>query len=129
MAGICGLLEGIRFVRSVGTEEILAREQKITRFLAQQLGQIPGIRVFASEDAAQTGVLSVLVEGQDCEQTGQLLAERGIAVRAGLHCAPVAHESADTLESGTVRISCSVFNTMHQARKLVSAMRSIQKMR
>ena len=129
VAGICGLLEGIRFVRSVGTEEILAREQKITRFLAQQLGQIPGIRVFASEDAAQTGVLSVLVEGQDCEQTGQLLAERGIAVRAGLHCAPVAHESADTLESGTVRISCSVFNTMHQARKLVSAMRSIQKMR
>jgi selenocysteine lyase/cysteine desulfurase len=41
----------------------------------------------------------------DCEEMAQKLAKRGIAVRAGLHCAPLAHESAGTLESGTVRVS------------------------
>ena len=41
----------------------------------------------------------------DCEEAAQRLADRGIAVRAGLHCAPLAHESAGTLSTGTVRIS------------------------
>ena len=127
VAGISGLLEGIRFVRSLGTQKILEKEQHITAYLAEQLRQLPGIQVFASEQGGQTGVLSMLVEGQDCEETAQKLAARGIAVRAGLHCAPVAHESAGTLESGTVRISCSVFNTMHQARKLVTALEQIQR--
>ena len=40
-----------------------------------------------------------------CEEGAQRLAELGIAVRAGLHCAPLAHESAGTLETGTIRVS------------------------
>ena len=47
----------------------------------------------------------------DCEEAAQLLGQRGIAVRAGLHCAPVAHESAGTFATGTVRLSFSAFNT------------------
>ena len=41
----------------------------------------------------------------DCEEAAEKLARQGIAVRAGLHCAPFAHESAGTLETGTVRVS------------------------
>jgi selenocysteine lyase/cysteine desulfurase len=41
----------------------------------------------------------------DCEEAAEKLAKMGIAVRAGLHCAPLAHESAGTLETGTVRVS------------------------
>jgi len=51
----------------------------------------------------------------DCETVGALLADRGIAVRAGLHCAPLAHKTAKTLETGTIRISTSVFNNAEQA--------------
>jgi selenocysteine lyase/cysteine desulfurase len=43
--------------------------------------------------------------GIDCEEMAQRLAQKGVAVRAGLHCAPLAHESAGTLSGGTVRIS------------------------
>ena len=43
----------------------------------------------------------------DCETLGERLAEDGICVRAGLHCAPAAHASAGTLETGTVRFSFS----------------------
>ena len=40
-----------------------------------------------------------------CEEAAEFLARRGIAVRAGLHCAPLAHRSAGTLDTGTLRIS------------------------
>ena len=54
----------------------------------------------------------------------QKLADRGIAVRAGLHCAPLAHESAGTLESGTVRISFGHEASREQVRKLMAWMDS-----
>jgi selenocysteine lyase/cysteine desulfurase len=41
----------------------------------------------------------------DCEEAAQILSRQGIAIRAGLHCAPLAHESVGTLDTGTVRVS------------------------
>ena len=61
-----------------------------------------GLRVFSGPH--QAGTLSFLPEG-DCEEFAEALGHQGIALRAGLHCAPLAHESAGTLESGTVRVS------------------------
>ena len=52
----------------------------------------------------QGGTVS-FVPDTDCEELAHELGRRGIAVRAGLHCAPLAHESAGTLETGTVRVS------------------------
>ena len=46
----------------------------------------------------------------------EALARRGVCTRAGLHCAPLAHESAGTLESGTVRFSVSPFNTPQELK-------------
>ena len=56
-------------------------------------------------------VLSVRCRDMDSELLAQKLARYGIAVRAGLHCAPVAHRTAGTFETGTVRLSLSPFNT------------------
>ena len=49
------------------------------------------------------------------------LARREIAVRAGLHCAPLAHESAGTLETGTVRVSFGHDASPRQLRMLAEA--------
>lgn len=77
-----------------------------------QLRAQPRLEVFASPDpACQTAVLSVRCRDMDSELLAQKLARYGIAVRAGLHCAPVAHRTAGTLETGTVRLSLSPFNT------------------
>ncbi|MEG2958962.1 MAG: aminotransferase class V-fold PLP-dependent enzyme, partial [Oscillospiraceae bacterium] len=46
----------------------------------------------------------------DCEELAGVLGKRGIAVRAGLHCAPLAHNMAGTAATGTVRVSVSAFN-------------------
>ena len=52
---------------------------------------------------------------------------RGIAVRAGLHCAPFAHEALGTLKTGTVRVSFSVFNTPDEVKYLIKSIENIQK--
>ena len=69
------------------------------------------IEQFVTSEDEMSGVLSFRVKGRDCETIAQILGEQGVCVRSGLHCAPLAHESAGTLESGTVRMSFSPFNT------------------
>ena len=116
MPGIAGLLEGLRFVRRTGLQQIAKREREVVSAAAEQLRKIPQVRLYADESFVnQTGVLSFTVDGMDCEKVGSLLAEKGIAVRAGLHCSPLAHQTVGTGEGGTVRISVSVFNTAKQA--------------
>ncbi len=99
--GFAGLAEGLRYVRRTGEEAIFRREHRQLLRCAGGLETL-GMRVFAGEDQAAT--VSFL-PGMDCEEAARLLGEQGIAVRAGLHCAPFAHESAGTVKTGTVRVS------------------------
>ena len=126
MPGIAGLLEGLRFVRKTGVRKIAAHERMLTAHASVQLLRLPGVQVFSTEDAsAQSGVLSFTVPGRDCEELGTALARRGIAVRAGLHCAPLAHRSAGTLPGGTVRLSFSAFNSKRQVEQFATVLRQV----
>ena len=73
----------------------------------------------------QAAVVSFLTEKMDAESLGDALGRREIAVRAGLHCAPLAHKTAGTLKSGTVRVSFSDFNTQEEVWRFLSALRDI----
>lgn len=99
--GIAGIAAGIDYVRRAGMAKILARQRNQVRRCAQALRK-RGFAVFSGEH--QAGTMSFL-PGIDCHEAAEILAEQGIAVRAGLHCAPLAHESAGTIATGTVRLS------------------------
>ena len=99
--GIAGLSAGLAYIRQQGTERIFFREQQEAKRCCKELENL-GYRVFAGEH--QAGTFS-FVPDTDCEEFANALGSSGIAVRAGLHCAPLAHESAGTLDTGTVRIS------------------------
>ena len=98
--GIAGLCAGLRHLRQLGIERIFDWEQQAAAQCAKNLEEL-GYRVFSGPH--QSGTVSFLAE--DCEAMAEYLARQNIAVRAGLHCAPLAHESAGTLQSGTVRVS------------------------
>ncbi len=126
MPGIAGLLAGVRFVRQLGPENICREERLLAHQAAEGLRRVPGLTVHALPDlAAQAGVLSIVPEQMDAEALGAALAERGIAVRAGLHCAPLAHRTAGTLNTGTVRLSFSHWNTREEVDRLLEAVGEI----
>ena len=117
VAGIAGLFEGLQFVSKVGESEIAAWECKLRDLVAEKLREVPGVTVYTSPDPQkQTGVLSFTCRQLPCEIVAQRLAEHNICVRAGLHCAPLAHSTAGTLETGTVRISPGWCQSVRQMR-------------
>ena len=123
IAGLAGLLEGLRYVRRVGTASIAVRERRLIRQLGAQLKRLPGLEVWLAENPEdQSGVLSFRAAGVDCEELGERLGDRGIALRAGLHSAPLAHQTAGTLETGTVRASVSAFNTEREIQQTALVM-------
>lgn len=102
--GIAGLSAGLDWLHRHGIEKIAEREHTQVKRCARRLEKL-GLKVFSGDH--QAGTLSFVPPG-DCEELASRLAQAGIAVRAGLHCAPLAHESAGTLESGTVRLSFGI---------------------
>lgn len=128
VAGIAGLLAGLRFVRRTGVETIGRREGEMIRRLGEGLSRVAGLRVFRTrQPQTQAGVLSLQMDGMDCEELGARLGRRGIAVRAGLHCAPLAHRTAGTLERGTVRVSVSAFNRPQELLALENQLRQMSR--
>ena len=126
IAGIAGLLEGLRFVEKQGVQSIGSHERALTVQMGESLAQLPGVEVFRSKDPSQqAGVLSFRVSGMDCEELGEALGRRDIALRSGLHCAPLAHRTAGTLETGTVRASVSAFNVPQEIPRFVRELRQI----
>lgn len=110
ICGIAGLRAGIRTLRQRGISVIHHHETQLIQRMIQ--GISPFARVFAAKNPAhQGGVLSFQLKGWDCEELAFALSQRNFAVRAGLHCAPLAHQSAGTLEEGTVRASVSPYTS------------------
>lgn len=110
VCGVAGLIEGMRFVKRKGIGRIASHEWRLNQQMMDGLSRIPRIKVFRGDQSCQSGLCSFCVDGMDSEIVGDELAQRGIAVRAGLHCSPLAHRSAGTEEGGTVRMSFSAFN-------------------
>ena len=123
--GIAGLAAGIDYIRARGTGEILEREQALLSELLARLRDEEGIELFSGPEGSQSGVLSLRICGLDCEEAAARLSEKGICVRSGLHCAPLAHRSAGTLETGTVRLSLSPFVRLEEIRSCCEAIREL----
>ena len=116
--GIAGLAMGLEYVSRRGTENIFRQEHKRLEACVKMLKR-RGLSVFSGPH--QAGTVSFL-PGLDCEEAAELLARQGVAVRAGLHCAPLAHESAGTAETGTVRVSFGYDSTAEQIPRLERAL-------
>jgi cysteine desulfurase family protein len=128
LPGIAGLEAGIRFVASAGAGANATHEALLARMLADELRQIDGVSVFC-DPVPRTGVVSFRLAAAEISLTGTILdASFGIAVRAGLHCAPAAHQAIGTFPAGTVRVSFGRFNTSSDVDALVAAVRAIGSM-
>lgn len=124
--GIAGLLEGVRFVRSVGVQAIAHHGWRLKERLADGVADAGNIRIYRSRDSVlQGGVLSFVPLHRDVEEVCERLGAAGFALRGGFHCAPYAHETAGTADTGTVRFSVSAFNREWEVERLVKELKKL----
>ena len=118
MPGIAGLGAALEYLHREGVENIGCREEILAQKCGETLQKL-GFQVFMG--LHQSGTVSFRGAG-DCEELAERLGRQGIAVRSGLHCAPLAHESAGTLETGTVRVSFGHRGNISQIQALIRAL-------
>lgn len=125
--GIAGLGAGIAFVSQQGIDRIRQHERELLVQLIDGLQQIKGIRLYGPLDPQrQTAVLAFNVEGLDCgELSSQLDYEYGIITRAGMHCAPLAHQTIGSDISGSCRLSPGYFNTRAEIDHVLQAIEKL----
>jgi len=125
--GLAGLGAGVRYVLERGVDDIREHEKTLIAHALEVLARVPGLRIYGPADPnEQVGVISFNLAGLGPEQVAYALDEAyGIMVRAGLHCAPSAHRTIGTVETGTVRASVGVFNTEQDLDYLARALTEI----
>jgi cysteine desulfurase family protein len=125
--GIAGLMAGVQKVKSIGTDIIHEREWALTQLLMEGLSGIPGIRLLGPDRGApRTGIVAFVIAGQESAEIAHRLdREYNIAVRAGMHCTPLAHKAVDTLESGAVRASVGFDSTEQDISRMLAAMEEL----
>lgn len=120
-----GLATAIKYMETLGMENIQAHEQELTRYCMEQMRTIPNMHLFG-EAPHKDAVVSFLVGDIHHLDMGTLLDRLGIAVRTGHHCA---HPLMDRLGvTGTVRASFALYNTKEEIDTLVAGIRRVSAM-
>ena len=118
---IIGLGAGLDFISKKGIKRLYGEEMKLIKYIYSGLSKNRNIELYTPppELWIYAPVLSFNFNGIKSIETAKILDEKGIAVRAGYHCAPTAHKQIDTLSGGTVRVSVSAFNTLNEAEAFI----------
>lgn len=117
--GIMSLKAGISFVNRTGIDRIRSHEEKICRRFISELRAIPEVTVIRSENASYVPVVSFNIADIPPETAAAHLSDKGYCLRAGFHCAALAHSSLGT-KNGTIRFSPSVFSRPQDASALAA---------
>jgi cysteine desulfurase family protein len=124
---VAGLKAAVDLLLHKGVSAIHAGEQLLVARLIAGLAPLDGITVYnAGLNRPRGSVVSFTAAGVDPSRIGFLLdTNYGIAVRVGLHCAPLAHKTIGTFPEGTVRVSPGMFNTEDDIDRFVAAVAEI----
>lgn len=125
--GIAGLGAGVRYVTERGVADIAGHEAELVQGLVGGLAAIEGVKVYGpAPGTARVPVVAMNVTGVDAHEVAFLLdKDHGIAARAGLHCAPTAHQVMGTLQTGALRFGVGYANTMEEIDKALAAVAAV----
>lgn len=123
-----GFGAAIRWMRGVGMETVRAHDVRLARYLLSRLGELPAVRVLASdvppEGRIALATFVVDAPGMTQENVARALSDMfGVCVSGGYHCTHVLHARAHL--DGTVRASPHVFNTCAEIDRLVDGVSEI----
>src|SRR5215471_6560301 len=120
IAEAVGLHAAIEYLDKLGMTRVTAHEQELTALCLDALAAIPGVTVYGPRNPEMKGaVVAFNVAGLHPHDGAALLDQRGIAIRAGHHCAQPLMKRLGI--SGTLRASFSVYTTAADVERLASA--------
>jgi len=125
--GIAGLSAAQDFLAEQDLARVRAHEMELARLMIEGFAAIDGVTTYcAGCDDRHLPVVSCNIDGMEAGEVGTFLdVEYNIAIRTGLHCAPLAHVGIGTAPKGSVRFSVGPFNTVEHVEAAVAAMADI----
>ncbi len=121
VSAIASLIPGARFVRE-NRSKIAETISKETKMLIDGLSKMPKTHLFFAPNCKYNGIVSFAIDGYKSDDIGTILANEGISVRTGYHCAPLIHDFIGSkVFGGTVRVSLGVFNNEEDIITLLKA--------
>lgn len=124
--GIAGLLAGVDYILASGMDTMCNRELALAKLFRQGVSAISGVRIYGDPVMPHAPIVTLNIDSMDSGSVGDRLATRyNICVRAGAHCAPMAHLALGTQEQGAVRFSFSSFNTEEEIQTGIRAIAEI----
>ncbi|MCE7790984.1 aminotransferase class V-fold PLP-dependent enzyme [Salipaludibacillus sp. CUR1] len=126
--GIAGLLKGLEAVEKYGLDYIHSHEKELASYCIKELEAIEGVKIVGpGAEEERLGVVSFYIKGVDSNEAAIILDEHyNIAVRAGLHCAPLTHKIYKTADSGLIRASFGIYNTFEEVDTFTDAIKEIK---
>lgn len=127
LSGICAFAAGVEAVRKRGVNRICMHETELISQLYRELRRMRGVSLYVPPPMPfrTAPLLSFNIGDMPSEEAGEYLASKGIAVRAGYHCAYEAHMAAGTHNRGTVRVCPSMFTDWRDIESLLRAVKEI----
>lgn len=120
--GAISLKSGIDFINRIGVERIRRHEERMCDIFINGLKNDKRIKIYRRNECEYVPIVSFNISGVPSEKTAQLLSEKGFCLRAGFHCAALAHSTLGT-DNGTVRFAPSVFSREKDVIRLVKTIK------
>jgi selenocysteine lyase/cysteine desulfurase len=124
--GIAGLKAGVEYVKNLTVQGIREKEISFVSMILNALERERDVTVYGPADPAmRASLVSFNVGGRDPALIAEALDKRGVAVRAGLHCAPEAHKFVGTFPQGAVRVSPGAMTRRRDVDTFIKILRRI----
>ena len=127
IAGIAGLNAALSWIQEQTVERLREVEETNRQHLIDLLEEYDFIKIVGNNpDCDYVGIVSCLIDDISSDSAGSIFDQQGIALRTGLHCAPLAHQFLGTYPAGTIRFSVNYFTTEKDFEDLREALDYIE---
>lgn len=122
IAGGIALLPALNYIKTIGYESIAAHEAELLAYAEDQLRGFNSLKIIGKA-TNRAAVVSFIMDIAHPHDIGTILDRRGIAVRAGHHCAQPVMDRFNI--PGTVRASFSIYNDKSDVDRLVDGLKKV----
>jgi len=123
-AEVIAFNESIKFMESIGKDNLMKHEKEITNYALEKLRKINSLKIIGNPKN-KAGVIAFTIKGIHPHDISTILDEDGVAIRAGHHCCQILHQKLNL--TATARASIGIYNTKDDIDMLCKGIENCRK--